>query len=85
VIFFLKKSKETLHIYFPHQGTSLHDINMVHYMPIIAIMGQCLFDLFYACSNSLNGFKETLTNLNRIERTCIAHNAHRLFRENVHV
>jgi hypothetical protein len=26
VINFLKKVKETLHIYFPHQGTSLHSI-----------------------------------------------------------
>jgi hypothetical protein len=49
VINILKNIKENLHIYFPHQGTSLHNIYMVHFMPIVAIMGQCLIDLFYAC------------------------------------
>ena len=53
-------------------------------MPTVAIMGQCLSE-FYACSVILWSFKETLTYLNRIERTCVAHNAHRLFPENVHV
>jgi hypothetical protein len=45
-----EKYQRNFAYFFSHKGTSLHNIYMVHFMPIVAILGQCLFDLFYACS-----------------------------------